>query len=806
MATLNKQFYQQCNDALYSDGAIENEMYNRICEKDDTIYSDDDWTVFYHFSPLRQNILNWYPFEKEASLLEIGAGCGALTGMLTERVDKVTACELTLRRASIIYERYKEKDNLEVIVGNFLKVSFDKKFDYIVINGVLEYSKMIMETDSEDAFKMFLECAKNLLEPNGKILLAIENRIGLKYLSGAPEDHTGRIFDGINGYSKEGREVRTFSKDELKNLCDAADLKVNTWFYPYPDYKFATEIFTDSSVNSIFPSSYDIPYDLPRAGLYDQGALYGTLMKNQMADVFSNSFLLELCNDTGVDKTGIDYVKISNNRNKEFCIYTTISDGYACVTKQPLYQEGKAHLEKMTCAKEFHPMLRLIESDYKEECLQMPFVKGKTMRKYLEELAANNETDEIWRFLGLFREGFYSDLPLKKEPSMEFTKIFGDLTCNQELHWVSGVEVDLIADNIFLTEDKWTYIDNEWTFDFEIPAEYVLWRTLSQLCDSSLLGNIITPESIDEFINISENTASVFVAWEQHFVSDYVGIRDLSPIYKPVYNVDLHEVIEKIKESQTITSHLFVFDSKNNVKVLENNAVLKDGVWQVTFEDELISSASQIRWDPLEGSSCEIYNVYSDGISFTPCNAVSEKEPFVFETYDPQFMLSGRVKTNIVVIKFSCELTDWTTGYFNKETEILNKQKLIDELDQKIQEKLNENQALENSNQVLENNNQALQSENQALENSNQVLENNNQVLQSENQALENNNQVLRNENQELQSENQTLENNNQVLQNENQTLQSNNQILQGEIESLRDYVQNHRFKAIIRIILKKFM
>ena len=105
---------------------------------------------------------------------------------------------------------------------------------------------------------------------------------------------------------------------------------------------------TDSSVNSIFPSSYDIPYDLPRAGLYDQGALYGTLMKNQMADVFSNSFLLELCNDTGVDKTGIDYVKISNNRNKEFCIYTTISDGYACVTKQPLYQEGKAHLEKMT--------------------------------------------------------------------------------------------------------------------------------------------------------------------------------------------------------------------------------------------------------------------------------------------------------------------------------------------------------------------------------------------------------------------------------------------------------------------------
>ena len=43
---------------------------------------DDRWPGLYHFSPVRQNILGWYPFKKDASVLEIGAGCGAISGVL----------------------------------------------------------------------------------------------------------------------------------------------------------------------------------------------------------------------------------------------------------------------------------------------------------------------------------------------------------------------------------------------------------------------------------------------------------------------------------------------------------------------------------------------------------------------------------------------------------------------------------------------------------------------------------------------------------------------------------------------------
>ena len=138
MATLNTEFYQVCEDSLYSDGSIEDEILDRVKQNDDTLQMDTRWPIFYHFSPLRQNILNWYPFRPEAALLEIGAGCGALTGLFAQRVKSVTACELTLKRASIMYERHKQYSNLEVVVGNFLRVTFPHKYDYIVVNGVIK--------------------------------------------------------------------------------------------------------------------------------------------------------------------------------------------------------------------------------------------------------------------------------------------------------------------------------------------------------------------------------------------------------------------------------------------------------------------------------------------------------------------------------------------------------------------------------------------------------------------------------------------------------------------------------------------
>ena len=223
---INYDFYSGKDE--YSDGEIEKDIIEyteKYEEKDfDKIFEKDSrWPVFYHLTSLRKNILNWYPFRENAEVLEIGAGMGAITGILCEKAQNVTSVELSKQRATAIAKRCKNKENLEIIVGNFNDIKFEKKFDYITLIGVLEYAPLY--TNSDNSFHDFLTYIKSLLKEDGKLLIAIENQYGIKYFSGANEDHTGKRFDGILGYERILNEdriivvVNIMEKEELiRNL------------------------------------------------------------------------------------------------------------------------------------------------------------------------------------------------------------------------------------------------------------------------------------------------------------------------------------------------------------------------------------------------------------------------------------------------------------------------------------------------------------------------------------------------------------------------------------------------------------
>ena len=149
--------------------------------------------------------------------------------------------ELSKRRASINFERHKNYDNLEIIVANLNDIKFEQKFDYITLNGVLEYAGSFTKTD--DPYSDFLKQIKKYLKPNGKLIIAIENRYGLKYFAGAKEDHTAKSFDGITGYVGNDT-VRTFGKKELEELLKESGYPEQDFYYPHPDYKMPLEIYS----------------------------------------------------------------------------------------------------------------------------------------------------------------------------------------------------------------------------------------------------------------------------------------------------------------------------------------------------------------------------------------------------------------------------------------------------------------------------------------------------------------------------------------------------------------------------------
>jgi hypothetical protein len=135
----------------------------------------------------------------------------------------------------------------------------------------------------------------NMLKPGGKIVVAIENRFGLKYVAGCKEDHLGKAFVGINGYSNRTDYVQTFTKRELECMIENAGYTKYKFYYPYPDYKFPTAIYSDEYMPKKDELSNNARnYDSSRMVLFDEKEVFNGLIENGLFPYFSNSFLVTI--------------------------------------------------------------------------------------------------------------------------------------------------------------------------------------------------------------------------------------------------------------------------------------------------------------------------------------------------------------------------------------------------------------------------------------------------------------------------------------------------------------------------------
>jgi 2-polyprenyl-3-methyl-5-hydroxy-6-metoxy-1,4-benzoquinol methylase len=208
-----------------------------------------DWAQYYHLSPLRKNIVSWINYgDKPIRILELGAGCGAITSYLVTIPNaEVVAVEGSLDRAKVIQTRCKDTSNLQIHACSLDSFSPGHKFDVITLIGVLEYSGRYEK--GANPFVSVLKRAAEWLTPDGTLIVAIENQLGCKYISGCPEDHYGTAYEGINRYPNYSG-VRTFTSKALSSILSISGLPVQKWYYPYPDYKLPSVIFSDSALSN----------------------------------------------------------------------------------------------------------------------------------------------------------------------------------------------------------------------------------------------------------------------------------------------------------------------------------------------------------------------------------------------------------------------------------------------------------------------------------------------------------------------------------------------------------------------------
>ncbi|WP_022766542.1 class I SAM-dependent methyltransferase [Butyrivibrio sp. XPD2006] len=450
---------------LYSDGSIENDLLEIVKkykkeEYQQVIEERNNWPIMYHLSDQRANIVEWIPMDKHAKVLEVGSGCGAITGMLASKAKEVVACDLSRRRSEINATRNADCDNVTIHVGNFRDIEPDlpKDFDYIFLIGVFEYGQGYIGTDSP--YEKFLRMLKRHLKKGGRIVIAIENRLGLKYFAGCKEDHLGSYFTGIEGYSPDS-VARTFSRNGLINIFKKCGINEYHFYYPYPDYKFMTLLHSDSYTPKFGDLQDNVRnFDQDRLVLFNEKRAYEDLVREDMYQEFANSF--EVILGPGFDTI---YSKYSNDRVDEFKIRTDIAidrAGRRVIRKFPLTEAAKEHvfgirdaylgLKQKFQGGDFE--INDCQIDEKMGCAIFSFVNGVPLASLLDECVDRDDPDGFYALVNEYikRIRYKEDYPVS--------------------------DYDLIFSNVMVNGPIWTIIDYEWTYGKCIPAKEQVWRAL----------------------------------------------------------------------------------------------------------------------------------------------------------------------------------------------------------------------------------------------------------------------------------------------------------------------------------------
>jgi len=585
---LDYTFYP--GEDLYCDGQIEDKIldiaknYSTV-EFQDKIEESKEWPVLYHLSSQRENIVDWIPMKENSKVLEIGSGCGAITGALAKKAASVTCVELSRKRSQINANRHMDCDNVTILVGNFKDIEPTlKDYDYIFLIGVFEYAQSYMGT--EDPYGDFLKTILKHLSYDGRLIMAIENRLGLKYFAGCMEDHLGNYFSGIENYP-DGAGVRTFSRRALEKIFKSCGVTNYSFYYPYPDYKFMTTLYSDvyqPGRGELYNNMRN--FDRDRMLLFDEKNAFDSITEDGYFPVFANSYLAVI---GGILE--VKYAKYSNDRAPEYAIRTEIIrniEGAIQVRKFPLTEAANDHIKNMETAYELLSEryagsgLVISPCQYTEAGIPyvtFPYIQGRTLSEMFDECLANDDTEG---FKALFKQYIEKIGYNESYPAADFDAAFS---------------------NVVINKDTWTLIDYEWTFGKEIPTRELAFRAVYCYLLEDEKRDKLNLDFILEELGISEEEAENFRKQERDFQKFVTGQKKSMAEIRELIG---HKVIKPLEknngyEDSDFVNRVQIYEDRGSGYSEETSRILNDGYKAfdtIDIEIPVDGQVSNLRIDP----------------------------------------------------------------------------------------------------------------------------------------------------------------------------------------------------------------
>lgn len=486
-----------------------------------------------------KGLLNWYNFSPEDKVLCIENKESSIKELLEEKCGKVICSNGVASISELFLGRFKEA------------------FDYIVVISIAERLP-----DPVKALSLW----KSLLKNRGKMLLGMDNRLGLRYFCGDRDPFTNRNFDGIENYRrvlKEDRntlEGRNYSKEEISNILDRAGWTDRKFYTVLPNLDLPQLIYSEDSLPAeelgtrLFPM-----YRYPDSVFLEEELLYNDIIKNGLFHTMANSFLIECVKENTFEN--VKHVTVSMDRGRENAMATIIRDNNI-VEKRALYDEGKNKLKNL---KENERDLRahglnVLMGKCDNNSYSMPYVDSEVSVTYLRRLAKEN-LDKFKEEVNQFR-----DFILQSSEHVEEAEGQEGLGIILKRGYL-----DLVPLNCFYDKESYIFYDQEF-YEENYPANAIIFRAIDIIYMGDLeLESILPRNYFYEKFGLKENLELWYrMAWE--FTAKLRNQRELRSFHEKYQrNLEtIHTNRQRINYSSSDYQRIFVdiFQNAEEKKII----------------------------------------------------------------------------------------------------------------------------------------------------------------------------------------------------------------------------------------------
>lgn len=304
------------------------------------------------------------------------------------------------------------------------------------------------------------------------------------------------------------------------------------------------------------------------------------------------------------------FSKYSNERISKYRIITQIledENGNREALKKPLTFDSRKHVLSII---DNHKKMRTVFANSQfqvnriklvDEAVHFEYIPEKSLSQYLECCYANGENDKAKEIIIFYVKSIRDLATCDFFITKDFIDVFGEVKTNKKTKSWPLTNIDMTFSNIFIQDSIMKVIDCEWVYNFPIPVDYIIFRSI-------MSTNIPNREEILDEIGILGVDRLNYSNMEKNFQKMVIG----NGVVLSNFVKDIVYFNGLIRENDLVKENYHELEAKYNVIIKEKKDTEYNYKYLAKIHNEL-----KINNDKLKQENICLKKDYSNALVLT---------------------------------------------------------------------------------------------------------------------------------------------------------------------------------------------